>query len=319
MTRTRCASGCSGGCCFRPPPPAPTALQPGQEGAAVLVPLLGLIGEIGAIATAYKKHLRDGPANPTFKAQLREELGDTLWYLAMTADQCGLELTDIAAANLHKVADRWRPTAADQIPFDRAYPPHEQLPRTARFTLRLTDVNGTTKSVLTRDGQPIDDPLTDASRIDDDYRMHDVFHLSYLAVLGWSPVMRSLMGCKRRSDPRVDEAEDGGRAIAIEEGVSVLVFAYASRHNFLDGTTRIDNKLLDDIGAMVGQLEVAAHRAADWEKAILTGYAAWRKLRRMGGGVIDLDMAAQTLTVTPLPGSRNKRIEGEPAPARPQA
>ena len=34
------------------------------------------------------------------------------------------------------------------------------------------------------DGQRIGDPLTDASLIEDDYRLHDVFHLAYAAVLG---------------------------------------------------------------------------------------------------------------------------------------
>lgn len=281
-------------------------LQHGKEPAdAVAIPLLGLLGEAGAIATAYKKQLRDGRANPTFKAQLREELGDALWYLAMLADQAELDLADVAAANLHKVADRWRPTATDQIPFDQDYPPHEQLPRTGRFILRLTETNGTTKSVLTWGGQAVGDPLTNASHIDDDYRMHDIFHLSYATVLGWSPVMRSLLRRKRRSNPHIDEAEDGGRAIAIEEGISALVFSYASRHNFLDGKAHIDNELLDVIGSMVGHLEVGAHRAADWEKAILTGYTAWRQLRAQGGGVIDMDMSTQSLTVSALPAMEN--------------
>jgi NTP pyrophosphatase (non-canonical NTP hydrolase) len=281
---------------------ARTTLQHAKEDAdTVAIPLLGLLGEAGAIATAYKKQLRDGRANPTFKAQLREELGDALWYLAMLADQADLELADVAIANLHKVADRWRPTASDQIPFDQDYPPDEQLPRTARFVLRLAEVNGTTKSVLTWDGQAVGDPLTNASHIDDDYRMHDVFHLSYAAVLGWSPVMRSLLRRKRRSNPHMDEAEDGGRAIAIEEGISALVFSYASRHNYLDGKAHVDTDLLDVIGSMVGHLEVGAHRAADWEKAILTGYTAWRALRDTDGGVIDLDMSTQSVTVSPLP------------------
>lgn len=278
-----------------------TLQRQGKEGDALAIPLLGLIGEAGAIATAYKKQLRDGRANPTFKAQLREELGDALWYLAVLADQAGLDLADVAVANLHKVADRWRPTAPDQIPFDGAYPPAEQLPRKARFMLRLAEVSGVTKSVLTWNGDPVGDPLTDASHIDDDYRMHDVFHLSYMAVLGWSPVMRSLLRRKRRSAPAIDEAEDGGRAIAIEEGISALVFSYASRHNYLDGKAHIDNDLLDTIASMVGHLEVAAHRAADWEKAILTGYAAWRQLHQTGGGIIDIDMSAQSLTVSSLP------------------
>jgi hypothetical protein len=71
----------------------------------------------------------------------------------MRSDQAELDLADVTVANLHKVADRWRPTATDQIPCDQGYPPHEQLPRTARFSMRLAEVNGITKSILTRDGQ----------------------------------------------------------------------------------------------------------------------------------------------------------------------
>lgn len=277
-------------------------LQADTDGDPLSVPLLGLIGEVGAIATAYKKQLRDGAANPCFKAHLREELGDALWYLAIVADGAGLELNDVAAANLHKIADRWRPTAAEDIPFDEKFPDGERLPRNAEFLLRVTDVDGSPKSVLTWEGQGVGDPLTNASHVDDGYRMHDVFHLSYAAVLGWSPVMRSLMRRKRKSAPAIDEAEDGGRAIAIEEGISTMVFSYASRHNFMEGKRHIDNEVLSTISSMVGQLEVGAHRAADWEKAILTGYHAWRQLRRQGGGTITLDMARQNLTVGPLPG-----------------
>ncbi len=46
---------------------------------------------------------------------MREELGDVLWYVAVLADQVGLDLDDIATANLSKVADRWRPSSSDQI------------------------------------------------------------------------------------------------------------------------------------------------------------------------------------------------------------
>ena len=41
---------------------------------------------------------------------MREELGDVLWYVAALADRFGLDLDDIAAASLYKVADRWKPT-----------------------------------------------------------------------------------------------------------------------------------------------------------------------------------------------------------------
>lgn len=277
---------------------AAKTIQPIPGGDLVAVALLGLAGETGAVLTGYKKHLRDGPADPEFRARMREELGDVLWYLSAVAHHLALDLDDIATANLGKITDRWRHTPADAIPFDTDLDAAEQLPRQADFVFTLTrGPEGREVSVLTCDGRQVGDPITNASHIADGYCFHDIFHLSYAAVLGWSPVMRSLLKRKRRSNPATDEAEDGGRAIAIEEGISALVFAYASRHNYLDGKSHIDNDVLDTIQGMVAHLEVGAHRAADWEKAIITGFAAWLKLRRLGGGTVRLDLDAQTLTV----------------------
>lgn len=46
----------------------------------------------------------------------------------------------------------------------------------------------------------------------DGYRWHDAFHLANLTVLGCSPGVRALLKRKRRSDPLVDNVEDGGLA-----------------------------------------------------------------------------------------------------------
>ncbi|MDG4750271.1 nucleoside triphosphate pyrophosphohydrolase family protein [Micromonospora sp. WMMD718] len=272
------------------------APQTGEN--ALAVALFGLAGETGTVLTHYKKHLRDGPADRAFRVRMREELGDVLWYVSAAAHHLGLDLEDIATANLSKITDRWRHTPAEAIPFDSGHDDHEQLPRRAQFVFTLTKgPNGRETSVLTLDGATVGDPITNASHIADGYCFHDIFHLAYAAVLGWSPVMRSLLKRKRRSNPETDEAEDGGRAIAIEEGISALVFSYASRHQYLDGKNHVDNDLLDVIHGMVAHLEVGAHRAADWEKAILTGFTAWRALRRLGGGTVHFDLDTQTLTV----------------------
>lgn len=276
-------------------------LQPAAPDAdPVTVPLLGLTGEVGSLATAYKKHLRDGPGMASGKHLLREELGDVLWYVAALAHRFDLDLEDVAAASLVKINDWWLTTpTADRIFFDATFPQAEQLPRqaTLTFTLQQRDRDGRSVAVLTHDGRPCGDPLTDSSHIDDDYRFHDVFHLAHAAVLGWSPVTRFLLGCKRKSDPRIDEAEDGGRAIAIEEGISALVFAYAARHGYFENVRHIDHEFLKTIATMTSHLEVSILRAADWEQAIMTGYAAWRQLRANGGGTLHLDLNQQTLTV----------------------
>ncbi|MEU9777008.1 MazG nucleotide pyrophosphohydrolase domain-containing protein [Streptomyces sp. NPDC047968] len=185
-------------------------LQNSPEGVdPVLIPLLGLAGEVGSLATVYKKHLRDGPAFEQGKHQLREELGDVLWYIATLAHRFGLDLDDIAAANLEKTKDRWRTTPdAEHTHFDDTFPDHERLPRRTTLTFTPTPTaEGRTVVVLTReDGTPAGDPLTSASHIEDDYRFHDAFHLAHAAVLGWSPVTRYLLGRKRKSNP----ARSGG-------------------------------------------------------------------------------------------------------------
>lgn len=40
------------------------------------------------------------------QAAIAAELGDVLWYLAMTATEAGLSLNDIAYENIQKLADR---------------------------------------------------------------------------------------------------------------------------------------------------------------------------------------------------------------------
>jgi NTP pyrophosphatase (non-canonical NTP hydrolase) len=268
----------------------------------VMVPLLGLVGEVGSVATAYKKRLRDGAGFQLGKQRIREELGDVLWYVATLADSFELDLEDVAAASLERAKDRWRTSEEDRVLLDESAPESEQLPRLARFTFTPTvrPTDGRTVVALTRDGVPVGDPLTDASRIDDDYRYHDAFHLAYVAVLGWSPVMRSLLRCKRKSSSQLDEAEDGGRAIVIEEGVSALVFSYASRHGFFEDVRRVDYELLQTISNMVSHLEVSGVRSADWEKAIMIGYGCWRELRERDGGSVEIDMRKRTMRLVEL-------------------
>ena len=273
-----------------------TDQRQGTDLVDIAVHLLGVVGEAGSVATEYKKLLRDGPAHTAAKARIREELGDLLWYTSALATKLDLDLDDIARANLEKTRDRWLRTTADAL--DDQYPLAEQLPRSAtfEFVTSVSDAGRPTVQVRS-DGRWMGDPLTDNSHVDDGYRFHDVFHLAYAAVLGWSPVTRKLMGRKRKSDPEVDEAEDGGRAIVTEEGIALMAFAYATSHNYLDGVTRLDFPFLDVIKDVTTPYEVGVRTAADWEQAILTGFAAWRALRDNDGGTVILDFARRSLAV----------------------
>lgn len=271
-----------------------TDQRPGSDLADIVVHLLGMVGEAGSVATEYKKLLRDGPAHMAAKARIREELGDVLWYTATLASKLGLDLDDIARANLEKTRDRWTRTTAE--PFDDHYLQAEQLPRAGTFEFIASVGDAGRPTVRVRhDGLWMGDPLTDNSHVDDGYRFHDVFHLAYAVVLGWSPVTRKLMGRKRKSNPEVDEAEDGGRAIVCEEGIALMAFAYATSHSYLDSVTRLDFTFLNAIKDITAPYEVGVRTAADWEQAILTGFAAWRSLRDNNGGTVILDAASRSL------------------------
>lgn len=272
----------------------------------LIVPLLGLAGETGELLSEYKKHLRDGEAHVLFKDRVAEELGDLLWYVANVASKFDLKLGDIAQANLQKTRDRWAGRSAPALALDAAFPEHEQLPRRFEIELSEVDVDGRKKMRAHFDGLQVGDDLTDNADDPDGYRFHDVFHLGYIAVLGWSPVIRKLMKRKRKSDPQVDEVQDGGRAQVIEEGVAALVFGYAKEHKWLDGVSHLDYQLLRTVKGLTSLLEVRERSMKDWQDAIFAGFRVWRQTLETGGGRILVDQDARELVYLGPPSSWNR-------------
>ena len=98
-----------------------------------VIPLLGLVGEVGSLLSEYKKLLRDGEIHRSFREEVAEELGDILWYVANVADKFGLDLEEVAAANLTKVRDRWLPPPDRRRLYDEGLAPTQQFPRTFEF------------------------------------------------------------------------------------------------------------------------------------------------------------------------------------------
>jgi hypothetical protein len=75
------------------------------------------------------------------------------------------------------------------------------------------------------------------------------------------------------------------------------VFNYARDHHWLAGITRLDQELLRTVTQMVRGLEVEERLAADWERAILEGFAAWRSLVELREGTLIVDLEERTLRV----------------------
>jgi NTP pyrophosphatase (non-canonical NTP hydrolase) len=84
-----------------------TAVYP-QAGSNLLYPTLGLCGESGEVAEKIKKMVRDddGVLSDERRDALSNEMGDVLWYLAQLATEAGLDLDQVAQANLTKLLSR---------------------------------------------------------------------------------------------------------------------------------------------------------------------------------------------------------------------
>jgi NTP pyrophosphatase (non-canonical NTP hydrolase) len=258
--------------------------------------LLGLAGETGSLLTLYKKQLRDGDAFQVAEQRLSEEMGDILWYLAAIARRCELSLETIAQENLDKTRSRWL-SGDNRALFDEDMPPMEQLPR--QFTATLKDTTGRDgKNWMNMlfNGEPLGSELTDNAHDPDGYRFHDILHLALAATLGWSPVIRALVKRKRKSDRRLDEIEDGGRAIAIEEGIAALIVTYATEHSMLESVETVDWAILRTCQTMAAGLEVRGRALFDWERAILSAFGAWREAIKHGGVRVVGDLNQRTFT-----------------------
>lgn len=74
----------------------------------IVFPTLGLTNEAGEVAGKVKKIFRDrnGVVTDADRQALTLELGDVLWYLAELCTQLGIDLADVAAANIRKLEDR---------------------------------------------------------------------------------------------------------------------------------------------------------------------------------------------------------------------
>lgn len=334
-----------------------------HQSADILV--LGLIGEVGSLATVLKKHLRDKDAYLDYEGHVLEEIGDILWYITTSASRLrfsinswpssqhnnrsvlellyslshkvtefstyksllknpktcsndnvynlivdilqdladiseiyGKGLNDAAQANSEKTISYWCGEPSLPAPkFDSKYPWYEQLPR--QFHVDFIAIEESKSLLMMMNGRQLGDRLTDNSHFDDGYRFHDIFHLAGVATLGWSPVFRDLLSVKRKSNPRVDEIEDGARAKIIEEAVINHIYDYARPH-FLDGIERVELDLIKRVRNLVRGYEVSNCELWEWNDCILKSYEMFRLLKKNGSGRIEINADKRALRFVTL-------------------
>lgn len=252
-----------------------------------IVPFLGIIGEIGSVVTQLKKKFKDGESYTAFKERLAEELGDVLWYISTIATQNDIALDGIAQKNIEKIRDRFLVDSSSEYKdFDLAHPETERFPEEfeIEFISYVEEDKKKLKILDKRNGLMLGDPLTDNTYDDDGYRFHDIFHYGYLSVLGWSPVLRKLMKLKRKSNPEVDENEDGARAQITEELISLFIYSHALEHDLLKYSQSVDSGIIKAVQTLARKTEVKECSGKQWEQAILNSYKIYNELRLNDGG-----------------------------------
>jgi hypothetical protein len=223
--------------------------------------------------------------------------------LIQAANEAGVTLEAAAVKNLGKIFDRWPNERLFPAPLDESAEAEEQLPRDLYVDVLERKVRGQTYVFQRCNGINIGDRLTDNAMTADDYRFHDVFHYAYVAVLTWSPVIRALFRLKRKSDPKIDEAQDGARAALIEEGVATWVFGQAVQLDFFANVKpgELPFDMLKHVRQFVVGYEAKQLPLWVWEEAILQGYAAFRFLREHRRGRLHIDVHNRRLTIETLP------------------
>lgn len=227
--------------------------------------------------------------------ELIAELVDSFFRTLSTN---GFSLEEVAYANWEKTSDRFIKLCSKRLPkFDCEFESEERLPD--KFEIEFLSRN-CGQSYLRWNGVKIGDPLSDNISNGDEYRYHDVFHLAYAAILHWSPVFRSLIKHKRKSNPSVDEAQDGGRAIVVEEGVTAWIFSQAKQRDYFEDYKELSFDMLKTVKQFTAGYEVDRCPLSLWEHAILEGYRVFREIREQNSGIVCGNRHSRTIDFIPF-------------------
>lgn len=255
--------------------------------------LLTLAGKVGLLLD----HYAAGDLNTNGDA-FAADVVELFRVLLAAADDAAVSLNEAARRNIEKTFGRWPMERKWPQHYDEMCDPDEQLPRHIEMRFKEKQTNDGRTYVLQQcKGINIGDRLTDNRIPGDDYRFHDVFHLAYAAILGWSPVMRALFKVKRKSAPDIDENQDGARAILIEEGIVTWIFNHGVRNNDFQTISSLDYSLLKAVRELVKGYEVEDRPLWQWEWAIFEGFRIFREIKKPEhrGGTVIVDLINHTI------------------------
>jgi NTP pyrophosphatase (non-canonical NTP hydrolase) len=245
--------------------------------------LLQLGAKIGTLLTLVDSEAMD-------QAAIQTAITSVFTTLVNAADDAEINLESAALRNLEKIEGKWPTEPHWGESYDANYDDDERFPPVITIRFKEKCIDGKFFVIQQCKGINLGDRLTDNRKEPDDYRFHDIFHISFAAILGWSPVLRALLKLKRKSSDLIDEQQDGARAIIVEEGISNWVFSQGIRHSLFRDGDSLDFALLKAIRDMVEGYEVESRPLWMWERAILEAFRVFRLLKENRGGVVTADL-----------------------------
>ncbi|MBI4430560.1 MAG: nucleoside triphosphate pyrophosphohydrolase family protein [Candidatus Omnitrophica bacterium] len=260
---------------------------PGFSTAPELDPILLKLGD--ATAACLSLNLTSDP---------RDTLRSFVACYLKAVQATSIPFDQIVNYNIAKTCGRFLDPEPAALPtFDDSFEQEEQIP--SHFEIDIVQ-RRSGRSYLRWNGVFLGDPLTDNMRDEDGYRFHDVFHFAHASVLHWSPVFRALIKQKRKSNEKIDEAQDGGRAIVVEEGLTAWIFSRAKDLGFFNGQKTVSFDMLKTVQQFVTGYEVDACPLKLWEDAILQGYVVFRQVLAQRGGTVIGDRKDRKISYRPL-------------------
>ena len=93
---------------------------------------IGLSTESGEFLDALKKHIFYG--KDLDKVNLAEEIGDLFWYLAIAADELGIDFESIMAKNIEKLKSRYGDKFSEELAENRDLNTEREILESQKFS-----------------------------------------------------------------------------------------------------------------------------------------------------------------------------------------
>lgn len=176
---------------------------------------------------------------------------------------------------------------------DVNYPYREQLPRKAIISFEKVDDETIAVYFIKPDKQKemLGNTLRDTTYQKDGWgRYHDGGHIC-LSLLGWCLHLRTFLKIKRKSNPIIDEVEDGAQANIADEGVVFALINKVRRDNLeILNIEDVPNELVEYAKLQFFGKELQNTTDYEWKQVFYAMYQVMNTLRKNEGGYVYINL-----------------------------